>query len=47
MHQMGLVCALTLSVIASGFRMDWDPELGPARPPSSATIPPRMRRQHS
>ena len=32
MHQMGLVCALTLSVIAGGFRMDWDPELGPAPP---------------
>ena len=32
MHQMGLVCALTLSVISGGFRMDWDPARGPATP---------------
>ena len=32
MHQMGLVCALTLSVISGGFRMDWDPALGEAIP---------------
>jgi hypothetical protein len=32
MHQMGLVCALTLLVITGGFRMDWDPERGPAPP---------------
>ena len=32
MRQMGLVCALTLSVITGGFRMDWDPEMGPAAP---------------
>jgi hypothetical protein len=31
-HQMGLVCALTLSVITGGFRMDWDPDRGPAPP---------------
>ncbi len=30
MRQMGLVCALTLSVISGGFRMDWDPDKGPA-----------------
>jgi hypothetical protein len=30
MHQIGIVCALTLSVIAGGFRMDWDPALGEA-----------------
>ncbi len=43
MHQMGLVCALTLSVITGGFRgMDWDPDRRPAPPaflgnhPSSA-----------
>ncbi len=30
MRQMGLVCALTLSVIASRFRMDWGPDKGPA-----------------
>jgi hypothetical protein len=32
MHQMGLICALTLSVITGGFRMDCDPEMGPAPP---------------
>ena len=32
MHQIGIVCALTLSVIAGGFRMDWDPALGEASP---------------
>ncbi len=32
MHQMGLVCAPTLSVITGGFRMDWDPDRGPAPP---------------
>jgi hypothetical protein len=32
MRQMGLVCALTLTVITGGFRMDWDPDLGPAPP---------------
>ena len=32
MHQLGVVCALTLSVLAGGFRMDWDPELGTAAP---------------
>ena len=32
MHQMGLICALTLSVISGGFRMDWDPDTGPAPP---------------
>ena len=32
MRQLGVICALTLSVIGSGFRMDWDPDLGPAAP---------------
>jgi hypothetical protein len=32
MHQIGIVCALTLSIIAGGFRMDWDPALGEASP---------------
>ena len=32
MHVMGLVCALTLSVLSGGFRMDWDPVKGPAPP---------------
>ncbi len=32
MHQMGLVCALTLLVITCWFCMDWDPEQGPAPP---------------
>ena len=32
MRQMGLVCALTLSVITGGFRMDWDPERDPSTP---------------
>lgn len=29
MRQIGFVCALTLSVINSGFRLEWDPALGP------------------
>jgi hypothetical protein len=32
MRQMGLVCSLVLSVISGGFRMDWDPDMGPAPP---------------
>jgi hypothetical protein len=34
MHQMGLVCALTLrvSISTGGFHMDWDPDRGPAPP---------------
>ena len=32
MRQIGFVCALTLSVVTGGFRMDWDPALGPAQP---------------
>ena len=32
MRQMGLVCSLVLSVISGGFRMDWDPDKGPAPP---------------
>ncbi len=32
MRQMGLICALALSVVMGGFRMDWDPERGPAAP---------------
>ena len=29
MHQIGVVCALTLAVIDSGYRLEWDPERGP------------------
>lgn len=29
MHQIGLICALTLSVIDSGYRLEWDPAKGP------------------
>jgi hypothetical protein len=32
MHQIGIVCALILSVIVGGFRMAWDPALGEASP---------------
>ena len=32
MHRMGLACAFTLSVVAGGLRMDWDPAKGPAPP---------------
>ena len=28
MHCLGLVCALTLSIIADGYRLDWDPKEG-------------------
>ena len=30
MRQMGTLCALTLSIIASGYHMEWDPIKGPA-----------------
>jgi hypothetical protein len=29
MHTMGMICALTLSVLSGGFCMDWDTALGP------------------
>jgi len=29
MHQIGMVCATTLSVITSGYRLEWDPAKGP------------------
>jgi hypothetical protein len=32
MHVVGFVCALSLSVIDSGFQLEWDPHTGP--PPS-------------
>jgi hypothetical protein len=32
MHTMGMICTLTLSVMSGGFRMDWDPPMGPASP---------------
>ncbi len=32
MRQIGLICALALSVITGGFHMDWDPDRGPALP---------------
>ena len=32
MRQIGFTCALTLSVLQSGFRLDWDPAKGPAEP---------------
>lgn len=32
MAKMGSVCALTLSIICSGYRLEWDPRKGPAQP---------------
>ena len=32
MRQMGTRCALTLSIITSGYQMEWDPTKGPAPP---------------
>ena len=32
MRQMGTLCALTLSIITSGYQMEWDPTKGPAPP---------------
>ena len=29
MHQIGVVCALTLSVLDAGHRLEWDPACGP------------------
>ena len=31
-HQIGLVCALSLLVIASGYRLEWDQAACPPRP---------------
>ena len=33
MRQMGTLCALILSIITSGYQMEWDPIKGPAPPP--------------
>jgi len=32
MRQMGTLCALTLSIVTSGYQMEWDPLKGPASP---------------
>jgi hypothetical protein len=32
MKVMGTICALTLSILATGYRLDWDPATGPALP---------------
>jgi hypothetical protein len=28
-HKMGIVCALTLSILAGGYRLEWDEAMGP------------------
>jgi hypothetical protein len=30
MHQIGFMCAMTLSILDAGYRMEWDPTLGAA-----------------
>ena len=32
MKAMGTICALTLSILATGYRLDWSPKFGPATP---------------
>ena len=39
MKVMGTICALTLSILASGYRLDWNPETGPATPACQANHP--------
>ncbi len=29
MRQMGTICALTLSILSAGYRLEWDPATGP------------------
>ena len=30
MHQIGFICAMTLSILDAGYRLEWDSQLGPA-----------------
>ena len=46
MHQIGVICALTLSIISDGYRLEWTPDRGaprpvrlPNRPTASANAP--------
>ena len=32
MHLISMVCALTLSILAEGYQLEWDPMRGPAPP---------------
>ena len=32
MRQMGVICAMTMSIILDGYRLEWDPAKGPAPP---------------
>ena len=32
MHKMGIMCALTLSILAGGYRLEWDRAMGPPAP---------------
>ena len=32
MHHLGVVCALTISIITEGYRLEWDPDKGTAPP---------------
>jgi hypothetical protein len=32
MHKVGIVCALTLSIFASGYRLEWEEAMGPPAP---------------
>ena len=34
MHKIGVICALTLSIISDGYRLEWDPVMGPPPPGS-------------
>ena len=39
MAKTGIVCALTLSIIMSGHRLEWDPERGKAEPATLGNHP--------
>ena len=39
MHVVGVVCGLSLSVIDSGFQLEWDPTTGPPPFPLAAQSP--------
>ena len=45
MHQLGMVCALTLSILSSGYQLEWDPKKGVA-PPIHLGNHPSARNEH-
>ncbi len=47
MKVMGTICAVTLSILASGYRLDWNPETGPAAPAFQANHPSASKHSQS